>query len=73
MAHAGGNEGRSYEVIDESDLARLARLARRDRERFIEGRPEYRERLLCVALCQGAGLHYVDGVVGAKRPTGVKD
>jgi|SRR3954452_16065255 hypothetical protein len=66
-------DGRSYEVIEDADLARLARLARRDREQFFERRPEYRDRLLCVALCQGAGLHYVDQALGSKYLNGVKD
>jgi hypothetical protein len=66
-------DGRSYELIEDADLTRLSRIARRDRERFFEGRPEYRDRLLCVALCQGGGLHYVDQVSGAKRLNGVKD
>jgi hypothetical protein len=30
-------------------------------------------RLICVALCQGAGLHYVDIVRRRPRPNGVKD
>ena len=36
---------------------------------FFAGKPRYRaldERLICVALCQGAALHYVDGKNGVK-------
>lgn len=65
--------GRSYERIDKRTLERLARIARADRRWFLEGRPEYRGRLICVALCQGAGLHYVDIARGHRRPNGVKD
>lgn len=64
---------RSYEPIDAQDLASLGRFAAEDREKFFEGRPEYRERLLCVALCQGAGQHYVDLAHGSTTPNGVKD
>jgi hypothetical protein len=49
---------------------RLAEIARTDREDFFRRharwRP-YKERVLCVALCQGAALHYVD------RKNGVND
>jgi hypothetical protein len=73
----GGNlssrRGRSYERIDDATLDRLAGIARADRTQFLEGRPEYRGRLLCVALCQGAGLHYVDVKWGSRRPNGIKD
>ena len=65
--------GRSRERIDGATLDRLSRIARADRTRFLEGRPEYRGRLICVALCQGAGLHYVDVRRGSRRPNGVKD
>lgn len=64
---------RSYARIEAADLRRLAQIAAGDRERFHEGRPEYRDRLLCVALCQGAGKHYVDQERGSAKPNGVKD
>ncbi len=64
---------RSYEHIDSQDLALLARLAAENREQFFAGRPEFRDRLLCVALCQGAGQHYVDVANGSTTPNGVKD
>jgi hypothetical protein len=47
----------------------LAQLARLDREDLFARKPRYRalgERLICVALCQGAALHYVDGKNGVK-------
>lgn len=47
----------------------MAQLARLDREDLFARKPRYRalgERLICVALCQGAALHYVDGKNGVK-------
>jgi hypothetical protein len=61
--------GRSYERIDRDDLSRLARIARWDREDFFVSKPRYSAlagRLVCVALCQGAALHFVDGTNGVK-------
>ena len=56
--------------IDDEDLARLAQLARLDREKFFARNPAlarlYHDRVICVALCQGAALHYVDGCNGVK-------
>lgn len=64
---------RSYEPIEATDLERLARISAQDRERFFRTRPEYAGRLLCVALCQGAGQHAVDVANGRPDPNGVKD
>lgn len=64
---------RSYEAILDGDLARLSAFAAADRERFLVKRPEYRHRLLAVALCQGAGLHYRHVAAGEPEPNGVKD
>ncbi len=61
---------RSMEKITKRDLSKLADIARADRERMFERNANwahYRNRLLCVALCQGAARHYVD------RKTGIKD
>ena len=56
----------SFAKIEESDLERLALLSREDRDEFFSRQPRwqqlYANRLLCVALCQGAAVHYVDGV-----------
>jgi hypothetical protein len=60
---------RSFEAIDRADLDRLAGIARADLEARLERRPQwaiYRDRILCVALVQGAALHYVDGRNGIK-------
>lgn len=55
--------------IADEDLSRLAEIARTDRRARHERRTRWRvydSRVLCVALCQGAALHYVDGVNGVK-------
>src|SRR5262245_43936354 len=61
---------RSLEKITDSDLERLCELAQSDLRSLFERRPQlgrlYAERLLCIALCQGAALHYVDGRNGVK-------
>jgi hypothetical protein len=64
-----GDGGRSYERITPKDLDRLAEISRQDREDFFARKPRYlvlEERLACVALCQGAALHFVDGENGVK-------
>ncbi len=61
--------GRSYERITAEDLAYLAGIARLDREDLFARKPRCRvleEGLVCVALCQGAALHFVDGANGVK-------
>ena len=67
----GGHRGigRSYERITLEDLNRLAEIARLDREDLFARKPRYRvleDGLVCVALCQGAALHFVDGENGVK-------
>jgi hypothetical protein len=61
---------RSLEKITKSDLRKLLLLARGDIDDFFERKPEYRKlykgKEVLVALCQGAALHYVDGVNGVK-------
>jgi hypothetical protein len=61
---------RSKVPITASDLQRLGRIARSDREDFFHRYPRWSElysnRLICVALCQGAALHFVDGSNGVK-------
>ncbi len=65
------SRGRSYRAITRSDLRRLARIARQDRETLFKTHPQwatlYAQRVMCVALCQGAALHYLD------RKTGIND
>ena len=61
---------RSYKNIRKRDLERLAAIAREDREDLFSRKADlckiYRNRIICVALCQGAALHYVDGRNGIK-------
>lgn len=62
-------DGRSYEPITREHLERLAAIAKRDREERFGRRPRwqpYDDRVLCVALCQGAALHFLDGRNGVK-------
>jgi hypothetical protein len=62
-------EDRSYERLTADDLRRLAAIAKDDRGARFARRPRWRpyaDRILCVALCQGAALHYVDGRNGIK-------
>jgi hypothetical protein len=64
-----GNGGRSYERITPEDLDRLAEISRQDREDFFARKFRYlilEEGLVCVALCQGAALHFVNGENGVK-------
>lgn len=61
---------RSLEKITVTDLQRLAAIARMDREDLFRRKPDlgklYAGRLICVTLCQGAALHYIDSQNGVK-------
>jgi hypothetical protein len=61
---------RSRSPISEADLTRLAEIAAADLADLFERKPHlgrlHRDRVLCVALCQGAALHYLDGRTGVK-------
>jgi len=61
---------RSYKTITNADLKRLGQIAAHDRNGLFQRKPElgmlYSERLIAVALCQGAALHYLDGKNGIK-------
>jgi hypothetical protein len=60
---------RSYVQITDADLSRLSELAALDRAGRFARRPRwlvYADRVIAVALCQGAALHYVDGETGVK-------
>ena len=62
-------QDRSYEKITLSDLRRLAKIAQEDREDLFNRKPllrAYAERIICVALCQGAAVHFLDGKNGIK-------
>ena len=60
---------RSLERFTDGDLERLAELAAHDRAERFRRKPRwsvYADRVICVALCQGGALHYVDGANGIK-------
>src|SRR5438445_6563879 len=62
-------EARSLERITVRDLTQLARIAAADRQAFFAKQPKWAklaERVVCVALCQGAALHFIDGRNGVK-------
>lgn len=64
-----GDEERSYDQFEEEDFGLLAAAAADDRCRFIARNPHHaglQDRVLVVALCQGAALHHVDGENGVK-------
>jgi len=68
-AASGPVAERSFKLLTDDHLARLAEIARADREDRFTRRPRwqvYRDRVLLVALCQGAALHYLDGHNGVK-------
>ncbi|HEY6766709.1 MAG TPA: hypothetical protein VI386_18260 [Candidatus Sulfotelmatobacter sp.] len=58
---------RSFEAISDEDLTKLAAIAAEDRAAFYCRNPRYKDaEVLCVALCQGSALHYVNGDNGIK-------
>jgi hypothetical protein len=65
------DSSRSYARITRPDLRRLERLADEDRDDFFSRHPEfallYRNRMLCIALCGSAALHYLNGITGVRE------
>lgn len=63
-----GPEGRSFLKIELSDLERLREIAEQDRKLFFKKHPLwaalYKDRVLCITLCQGSAKHYTDNVTG---------
>lgn len=60
---------RSTAPLTHEHLRRLAEIAETDREGLFSRKPHlavYRRRILLTALCQGAALHYVNGINGVK-------
>ena len=59
---------RSFKKINKSDLRRLAEIAEKDRLDFFNKYPQWKNafqnRVICIALCQGAAQHYVDNKTG---------
>lgn len=65
----GDGSDRSFAPLSVEHLERLAGIARLDRESMFTKNPHlecYRDRVLLVALCQGAAMHYLDGETGVK-------
>jgi hypothetical protein len=64
------SSGRSLARIEMSDLSRLAGIAAQVEAGLFARNPDgagrYAGSLVCRALCQGAALHYVDGINGIK-------
>lgn len=62
-----GPEGRSFKPISLDDLEILLQIAVQDRIVFFEQHPawsQYRDHMICIALCQGAAQHYMDSKTG---------
>ena len=60
---------RSKQRITKVELRKLSSIAASDRDDLFRRKPHlrhYRNRIVCVALCQGAALHYLDGTNGVK-------
>jgi hypothetical protein len=69
LRNRGRDESRSMVEIDMADLAVLGNIAAEDRRVFFSGlRKCHRlsSRVLGVALCQGAALHFIDKTNGVK-------
>jgi hypothetical protein len=66
---AGRDVSRSYERLDESDLARLGRAAETELKAFFARNPHlagWKDRLRIVALAQGGAEHYLRGRRGIR-------
>jgi len=70
MAKKPNISKRSYEKITKADLKKLLSFAQEDRKKFFSKYPRwkklYSDRIICIALCQGAALHYLDEKNGVK-------
>ena len=70
MLMGEGPAERSYAKIEAEDLERLAQIAGEDVAEFFNRHERwctlFEARIICVALCQGAALHYCDGKNGVK-------
>ena len=59
--------GRAMEALTNKHLSYLGGVARLDREGLFARRPyltSHRDLIICVALCQGGALHWIDGKNG---------
>jgi hypothetical protein len=59
------------EPITNDDLARLAEFAVEQHEWLYRRRPDWRGRLICVALCQGVVAHVIPRVYAHVIPQGM--
>lgn len=60
---------RSMEKINQADLERIGRFATTNFADFVARNPRwkpYQDRIVAIALCQGAARHYLDGKHGVK-------
>lgn len=61
---------RSYQKVTKADLKKLLKIAHEDRKDFFQNHPRwkklYSDRMIAIALCQGAALHYLNGKNGVK-------
>ena len=76
MERGGRGSERSFAPFTKLHLRQLARIAREDELAFLQRNPHlqvYNDRLLLVALCQGAALHYLDCEIGVRKKNGVKE
>ena len=63
------SESRTFEKITRHDLRELLVVGERVMDQFFVDKPRYapfRNKLVLVALCQGAADHYCDGTTGIK-------
>jgi hypothetical protein len=62
-------KGRSYELINRSDLEILLSIARTDFNDFCERYSKYKplkDHIIAICLCQGGALHYIDETTGIR-------
>lgn len=69
MSSKSAADERSFDKFQRIDFEQLAEAACRDLLQFVHRNPHHQslpERLICIALCQGAAQHHVDGISGVK-------
>ena len=61
------SESRTFEKITRRDLSKLLTVGKNVESRFFDNNPHlarFRNKLVLIALCQGAADHYCDGTTG---------
>lgn len=70
MRRVQSDDTRWFGMLEQSDLLRLRQIAILDLDQFFKRNAQssaiYSDRRLCIALCQGAAMHYIDGRTGVK-------